>query len=232
MRFSDPLIRGALISRYKRFLADVRLEGGAVVTAHCANSGSMLGCDEPGAEVWLSPAHNPNRRLGYTWELVRVGATLVGINTGRPNRLVEEAIGAGTITELAGYDALRREVRYGAHSRIDLLLEGVGRPICWVEVKNVTLRRGEAAAFPDAVTARGAKHLDELARRAQAGERAVMVYLIQREDCRFFTLAADIDPAYAKALAAARRAGVETLAYRCRLTPEAITVDRPLAVDL
>lgn len=232
MRFPHPLRRGTLVQRYKRFLADVRLDDGEIVTAHCANSGSMLGCALPDSEVWLSPAANPERKLRHTWEMVRVGSTLVGINTSLSNHLVAEAIAAGTIVELAGYSHCRREVRYGTNSRIDLLLEDPQRPICWVEVKNVTLRQGDHAAFPDAVTARGAKHLNELAARARAGERAVMVYLVQREDCRAFTVADGIDPAYAAALGKARKAGVETLVYTCRLTPAAITVDRPLLIDL
>lgn len=141
MHFTSPLLRGVLIKRYKRFLADVTLENGEVVTAHCPNSGSMLSVDLPGSEVWLSRASNPKRKLGYTWELIRVGDDLVGINTNRPNALVAEAIESGTIAELAGYDAVRREVKYGQNSRIDLLLESPGRPQCYVEVKNVTLKR-------------------------------------------------------------------------------------------
>lgn len=236
MRFPDPLIPGRLVKRYKRFLSDIELEDGSVVTAHCANSGSMLSVKEPGSEVWLSPARNPNRKLKYTWELIRIGEALVGINTAHPNALVEEAVKDGTISELAGYETVRREVKYGKNSRIDLLLEGGGRPTCYVEVKNVTLKRddtpGGLAEFPDAVTARGAKHLVELSDMVAEGHRAVMVYLVQRPDCGRFTVAADIDPAYAEALEAARKAGVEALCYDCRVETDGIEVARPLPLAL
>jgi sugar fermentation stimulation protein A len=229
-------VRGTLVRRYKRFLTDVELAGGEVVVAHCANPGSMLSVNAPGAEVWLSPARNPERKLRYTWELVRVGTGLVGINTAHPNRLVEEAIGAGTITELDGYSSLRREVKYGRNSRIDLLLEDDGRPDCYVEVKNVTMRRGEddaaPAEFPDSVTARGTKHLAELSRMVAEGHRAVMVYLVQREDSRRFTIARDIDPVYAEALDDALASGVEVLCYGCRMSTTTIEVAAPIAFDL
>lgn len=236
MRFPDPLVSGTLVRRYKRFLADVELATGQVVVAHCPNPGSMLSCDAAGSEVWLSPARNPERRLRYTWELIRVGGGLVGINTAHPNALVAEALATGAIAELDGYDGFRREVRYGRSSRIDFLLAGGGLAPCYVEVKNVTMRRGakpdDAAEFPDAVTARGAKHLAELAAMAEAGSRAVMLYLVQREDSRRLTIAADVDPAYAGALERALAAGVEVIAYACRLSPEAIEVAQPVAVDL
>ncbi|MCH7485510.1 MAG: DNA/RNA nuclease SfsA [Proteobacteria bacterium] len=235
MRFPDPLIAGTLIRRYKRFLADVELTGGETVTAHCANSGSMLSVNEPGAEVWLSPARNPERKLRYTWEMIRVGGALVGINTSLPNGLVADAIGDGSIPELGGYATLRREVKYGRNSRIDLLLEGGDRQPCYVEVKNVTMRRdlspGAPAEFPDAVTARGTKHLGELSREAAGGARAVMVYLVQRHDADSFAIARDIDPAYGDALDAALDAGVETLCYGCRLSVDGIAVTGPLAFD-
>jgi sugar fermentation stimulation protein A len=236
MKFPDPLIRGTLVKRYKRFLADVQLESGGVVTAHCANPGSMLTVDAPGSEVWLSPSRNPERKLKYSWELIRVGKTLVGINTGHPNALVEEALRQGEIAELTGYGAIRREVKYGKNSRIDLLLEGNGRPTCYVEVKNVTMRRDLGAdgptEFPDAVTARGAKHLEELTAMVGQGARAAMLFLAQREDSRSFTVAGDIDPAYAEGLSRARAAGVEVLCYGCRVGVEEIRVDRPLALAL
>jgi sugar fermentation stimulation protein A len=231
MRFSAALVRGRLIRRYKRFLADIELEGGEVVVAHCANSGSMLSVDAPGSEVWLSPAANPERKLRWTWELIRVGDALVGINTGHPNRLVEEAVREGRIAELDGYATIRREVKYGRNSRIDLLLEGAGRPPCYVEVKNVTLlRQPGLAEFPDAVTARGAKHLEELAAMAAAGARAVMVYLVQRPDADRFAPAADIDPTYADGLRTALGRGVEAICRRCDVTPEGIEVASPLAI--
>ena len=230
MRFPDPLIRGRLIKRYKRFLSDHELDGGEIVVAHCANPGSMLGLNEPGAEVWLSPSRNPARKLKYSWELLRVAGSLVGINTAVPNGIVAEAIEAGRIPELAGYDSLRREVKYGRNSRIDILLDEADRSPCYVEVKNVHLKRGAFAEFPDSVTARGAKHLAEMSDMAAAGCRAVMVYLVQREDCNGFAIAGDIDPAYAHALGAARAVGVEAICYSCTLTTEAIDLDRALPI--
>lgn len=225
MRFPNPLVKGTLIKRYKRFLTDVELESGDMVTAHCANPGSMLGLTDPGLEVWLSPAVNPERKLRYTWEMVHDGRALVGINTAHPNGLVAEAIEAGTITELQGYGSRRREVKYGRNSRIDILLEGNG-PACYVEVKNVHLSRVPGAAeFPDSVTARGAKHLVEMTDMVAQGHRAIMVYLIQRDDCDHLSIAADIDPNYDEGLTRALESGVEAVAYSCKLTPEAITVE-------
>jgi len=237
MLFPDPLVRGALLARYKRFLADVALDDGRTVTAHCPNPGSMMGLNAPGAEVWLSPARNPARKLRYTWELLRFEGRLVGINTGHPNALVAEAIAAGTIAELGGYPQMRREVRYGENSRIDLLLTGDGRPDCYVEVKNVHLKRDPAtgrgaAEFPDCVTKRGAKHLGELSAMVAAGHRAVMVYVVQREDCDHFTLAADIDPGYDTAFAAARAAGVEALCYACKIAVDGISIAEPLPISV
>ncbi len=236
MKFPDPLIRGSLIRRYKRFLADVELadgpKAGEVVTAHCANPGSMLSVNEPGSEVWLSPARNPERKLKFTWELIRVGRSLVGINTQLPNAIVAEAVEAGTFPELGGYPSLRREVKYGENSRIDLLLENDGGDKCYVEVKNVTMKRDLSkdapAEFPDAVTTRGTKHLVELANMAGLGHRAVMFYLVQRQDAKSFAIAADIDPVYAEGLAAARKAGVEVLCYGCKLSKSEIRIESPL----
>lgn len=238
MRFSEPLIRGTLLRRYKRFLSDIVLEGGASTVAHCANPGSMIGLAEPGSEVWLSPNRNPAARLPWRWELVRAaGGALVCINTGHPNRVAAEAIAAGAIPELAGYRSQRREVKYGRNSRIDILLEDGARPPCHVEVKSVTLRRPDgahpgAAEFPDAVTKRGAKHLAELAAVAEAGQRAVMFYLVQREDCDHFRIADDIDATYAAALADARRRGVEAFCYTCSMSVEDLSVGRPLPLML
>ena len=230
MKFASPLVRGTLIKRYKRFLADVQLLDGTKVTAHCANSGSMLGVQDPGSPVWLSPNTNPKAKLPYRWELIEVGGALVGINTSHPNRIVEEAVLGGAIPELAGYDTARREVKYGRNSRIDLMLEGPGT--CYVEVKNVTLKRGHEAQFPDAVTARGTKHLHELADMVAAGHRSVMVYLAQRADCDRFTIADDIDQAYAAALRTAVQGGVELLAYQCHMATDEIRVERPLPIHL
>jgi sugar fermentation stimulation protein A len=229
MKFPAPLIRGTLIKRYKRFLADVLLDDGREVVAHCANSGSMLTVCEPGSEVWVSPAANPDRKLQFSWELIRIGRSLVGINTMHPNKLAAEAIANGTIVELQSYASIRREVKYGKNSRIDLLLESPARPPCFVEVKNVTLVRHKGLAeFPDSVTARGAKHLDELIDQAGLGNRAVMLYLAQRGDCTAFAACHDIDPIYGKGLIKAARAGVEILAYGCRVTAKEIKVVSPI----
>ena len=231
MRFEEVLVPATLVRRYKRFLADVELASGEVVTAHCANSGSMMGLAVPGSRVWLSPNRNPKAKLAWRWELEECEGGLVGINTSHPNRIVEEAIRAGQIAELTGYESLRREVPYGKNSRIDVLLEGE-KGLCFVEVKNVTLRRGGRAEFPDAVTARGAKHLDEMAEQVAQGHRAVMIYLIQRGDCGTFSVAADIDPAYAAALARAKAAGVEAYAYACSMSPKEICIRCPVPVVL
>lgn len=239
MRFDPPLSPGRLLKRYKRFLAEVVLDDGSVVVAHCANSGSMLGLAQPGSRIWLSRNTNPRAKLEWRWELVDDDGVWVGINTSRPNALVAQAIAEGALPELAGYATLRREVPYGRGSRIDILLQGPERPLAYVEVKSVTLRRREvgtqdadldAAAFPDAVTVRGAKHLGELAAVARAGGRAVMLYLAQRSDCRRFRLAADLDPAYAAAFRSARAAGVEALCYDCTLSPQEIRIRGSLPV--
>jgi len=236
MKFEPPLIPGKLIKRYKRFLTDVELAGGTVVVAHCANSGSMLSVNEPGADVWLSPANDPKRKLKYTWELIKIGNAMVGINTQHPNRIVYEAIEAGKIPELAGYDSQRREVKYGKNSRIDVLLESADKPKCYVEVKNTTLRRdltpGAPAEFPDSVTVRGAKHLVELGDMVEQGHRAVMFYLVQRDDASSFTVAADIDPTYAEHLTQAIKRGVEVIAYSCHVSPEEIEINAPVKIEL
>ena len=233
MRFPDPLIRGRLLRRYKRFLSDIELDSGEVVVAHCANPGAMLGLKDPGAPVWLSPSRNPKRKLKYSWELIRVHGHLVGINTALPNRIVEEAVAAQAVPELTGYPRLRREVPYGRNSRIDLLLECEDRPTCYLEVKNVHLmRRDGLAEFPDSVTKRGAKHLAELSDMARKGARAVMFFLVQRGDCSSFKVAADIDPDYDRALRAALDHGVEALCYSCRVGEDAIELDRRLPLML
>ncbi len=232
MRFPEPLIPGTLIRRYKRFLSDIELAGGETVVAHCANPGSMLGLNAPGSEVWVSKARNPSRKLRYSWELVRVNGHLVGINASLPNTLAEEALQAGKIPELAGYSSIRREIRYGRNSRIDLLLDGDGKPKCFVEVKNVHLKRGPSAEFPDAVTARGTKHLHELVDMVDRGARAIMLYVVQRGDCESFTVAADIDPGYAEALKQAREKGVEAICYGCNISLEGIEIESPLPLAL
>jgi sugar fermentation stimulation protein A len=227
MRFSSPLVPARLVQRYKRFLSDHLLDSGEAVTAHCANPGAMLGLAAPGARVWLSRSADPKRKLAHSWEIVEADGTLVGINTSHPNRLVEAAIRDGTVVELAGYAGLRAEVKYGRNSRIDLMLEDPQRGRAYVEVKNVHLmRRPGLAEFPDCVTARGAKHLEELGDQVAEGHRAVMVYLVQRGDADRFALAADLDPAYARAFERAIGRGVEAVAYACRVTAEEIAVER------
>jgi sugar fermentation stimulation protein A len=233
MKFATPLIRGRLIRRYKRFLADVMLDDGREVTATCPNTGSMLGLTAPGSIVWLSVSDSPTRKYPHTWEMVEAdlgaGPGLVGINTNHPNRIVAEAITAGAIPELSGYTTLRREVKYGLSSRIDILLEDPSKPLCYVEIKNVHLsRKLGLAEFPDSVTERGVKHLVELSAMVAAGHRAVMLYLVQRADAEHFAFARDIDPRYVTAFEAARMAGVEALAYVCEITPESVEIVRPV----
>ncbi len=261
MNFDPPLISGCLQRRYKRFFADVALDdpglletfGGAldevetgVAVAHCPNSGRMTTCAEPGWRAWLSPSTNPKRKLKWTLEVVEDGETggWVLVNTQRPNRVVEEGIVSGAVPSLLGYSSLRREVRYGENSRVDLLLEDEDRkPPCWVEVKSASLRVNDRpgpndawhrmAAFPDAVTARGAKHLDELALRVAAGDRAVLFFLLSRTDCDAVRPADDIDPAYGVALRRALATGVEVIAHRAEVSVEGVSLGRrvPVIVD-
>lgn len=235
--FPHPLISGRLVKRYKRFLADVEIAGAGLVTAHCPNPGSMMGLTDPGSAVWLSHSGAKTRKLPHTLEIVgaRIAGAevLTGVNTGLPNRIVEEGVLSGCISELAGYERLRREVRYGASSRIDMLLSAEGRPQCYVEVKNVHLvREAGLAEFPDCVTARGAKHLRELAAMVDAGHRAVMVFCVQRGDADAFRLADDLDPAYACGFREAVAAGVEAVCYRCRVSPAAIEVEKSIPILL
>lgn len=232
MKFAKALQPGTLVRRYKRFLSDVTLPDGQTITAHVANSGAMLGLSDPGLEVWLSHHPSPSRKLAWSWELTRIDGRLVGINTMHPNAIVAEAVAEGRIQPLTGYEEIRREVPYGVNSRVDLLLSSPDRPKCYVEVKNVHLKRDDAACFPDAVTARGTKHLRELSDMVSAGHRAVMLFLVQREDCRYFKPAWDIDPVYGHALVRAAAAGVEILCYDCRLTLEEIRLDQSLSLDL
>ena len=234
MKFPTPLLRGVLVKRYKRFLADIVLDDGREITAHCANPGSMMGVAPAGAPVWVSEHHGKGRKLPYSWELVEIDGTLVAINTSNPNKIAYEAVERGAIPELAGYKTLRREVKYGQSSRIDLLLEGGRRrKPCYVEVKNVhLLREPGLAEFPDSVTARGAKHLAELADMVNQGARAVMLYIVQRGDCRRFAPAADLDPTYAEALKSAVAQGVETLCYDCDITTSEVALRKALEVQL
>ncbi|MGZ3375566.1 MAG: DNA/RNA nuclease SfsA [Phenylobacterium sp.] len=225
MDFPQPLTRGTLVARYKRFFADVALDDGREITAHCPNPGAMLGLNTPGLRAWVSRSDDPKRKLAHTLELVEVDGGLVGINTMHPNRLVAEALAANHFTELTGYTGHRREVRYGLNSRVDFLLEGPGRPRCWLEIKNCHLRRaGTLAEFPDCIAARSLKHLKELTAMVEAGERAVMLFVVQRTDCDAFSACHDLDPAYAKGLTEAASRGVEVLAYACDISPTAIRV--------
>jgi sugar fermentation stimulation protein A len=207
------LIPGTLVRRYKRFLADVRLENGKSVTAHCPNSGSMTACCEPGRPVFISYHDNPRRKLAYTWELIQMPTSLVGVNTQVPNRLTAVAIEAGKVAALAGYTTVKREVKVGQRSRIDILLESQGRRPCYVEVKNCTLVTDGVARFPDAVTNRGQKHLDELQDLVAAGFRCAMFFLIQRMDAAVFMPADSIDPEYGRKLRKSSQNGVEIFAY-------------------
>jgi sugar fermentation stimulation protein A len=235
MRFPAPLIPATLVKRYKRFLADVVLPDGTAITAHVANPGAMTGLAAPGARVWLSKSDNPNRKLSHSWELVEVdfggGTELVGVNTGHPNPLVGAALAVGAIPALAGYDSIRREVKYGRNSRVDFLLESTARPSCYVEIKNVHLmRRRGLAEFPDAKTERGAKHLEELGDMVEQGHRAVMLFLIQIGSAERFTLARDIDPKYGAAYERARSRGVEAMAWKCRIEQGGIEIAEPVPI--
>jgi sugar fermentation stimulation protein A len=232
MQFEQPLIEGRLVRRYKRFLADVALQpGGEVVVAHCPNPGSMRTCMAEGGRVWLSRSDDPRRKLPYTWELAEVDGAMVCVNTARANAVVAEALASGVIAELRGFDQMRPEVRYGARSRVDFLLETGGRK-CYVEVKSVTLRGGDrVGAFPDAVTARGTRHLEELMAMVADGHRAVMLFCCNRTDARAMRPADEIDPLYGRTLRRAAAAGVELLAYRCAVSPRGIWVEERVPVE-
>ena len=234
MKFRKPLITGTLLKRYKRFLADIELDGGQVVTAHTPNTGSMLGCCEPGSRVWLSDSGNPERKYPLSWELVETTpGVLVGINTGLPNKLVIEGIRNGTITQLQGYTGIRREIRYGKEkSRIDLLLEGAGKPACYVEIKNVTMAQDGVGYFPDAVSERASKHLRELAEVAAQGKRGVICFCVQRKDIYEVRPAASIDGKYAATLRQVLYNGVEAIAWRADVSPYEISINKRLPVHM
>ena len=229
MLFPAPLVPATFVRRYKRFFADVVLADGTELTAHCPNPGAMLGLNTPGLPAWLSVSDNPKRKLSHTLELVEADGGLVGINTLLPNRLVAEALEAGTIPELSGYASVRREVKYGKASRVDFLLEDPARGRCWLEVKNVHLMRTPGLAeFPDCVAARSTRHLEELADQAAAGDRAVALFVVQLTDCEAFSACADLDPAFARGLEAAAAAGVEVMAWACEVHPGEVTIRRAL----
>ncbi|AYD00947.1 DNA/RNA nuclease SfsA [Neorhizobium sp. NCHU2750] len=229
MHFDPPLIPATLVQRYKRFLFDAILEDGTEITGSCPNTGSMRGLTTPGSRIWLSEHDNPAgksrpaRKYRHVFEMIEADGEMVGVNTGMPNRLTEEAIRAGLVPSLAGYRTILREQKYGRNSRIDFLLKGDGLPDAYVEVKNVHFSRAPGLAeFPDTVTKRGAKHLEELGDMAEAGHRAVMIYLIQRGDCDRFSICGDLDPFYAAAFSRAKERGVEAYALKCDVTPAGI----------
>ncbi len=227
-----PLTRGILIQRYKRFLADIELETGEKVTAHCPNSGSMKGCAIPGSQVWLSQSDNPKRKYKYTWELIKVPQTLIGINTMVPNKLVKQSIENGLIKELSGYDRVKAEVKTSSHTRLDLLLENEDKEKCYVEIKNCTLVEDGIAMFPDAVTTRGQKHLDELVGLVSSGHRGVIFFLIQRMDAKAFKPAEMIDKVYAQKLRRAVQKNVEIIAMDTVINMQEIRIRNAVPVDL
>jgi sugar fermentation stimulation protein A len=232
MRFQTDLVPARLIRRYKRFLADCTLDDGTEITAHCANPGSMMGLAEPGTLVWLEPNNDPKKKLNYGWRLVdHENGHFTGVDTSLPNRVLRVALESREIAALSAYTAVQPEVKYGENSRVDFLLRGDGLPDAYVEVKSVTLCRTPALAeFPDSVTARGTKHMNDLAQVARMGHRAVLLYLVQRTDCAFVDIAHDIDPKYAAAHADATKAGVETLCIGTQISTQGITVAAPLAL--
>ena len=234
MRFQTDLIPARLIRRYKRFLADCILEDGREITAHCANPGSMMGLADEGMKVWLEPNDDPKRKLNFGWRLIEhENGHFTGVDTSVPNRALRETLEQQRIPELAAYETVRPEVKYGEKSRIDFLLTQDRLPDCYVEVKSVTLSRTVGQAeFPDSVTKRGAKHLQELSNMVAQGHRAVMLYLVQRTDCTSFTLASDIDQVYHAAYLAARDAGVETLCIGTKITAQEILIEAPITIQI
>ncbi|MBZ9653692.1 DNA/RNA nuclease SfsA [Phyllobacterium lublinensis] len=223
MIFTAPLVTGRLVQRYKRFLADVILDDGSPIVSSVPNTGSMLGLTDPGIRVWLSLSDGAKRKYPHTLQMVEAQGTMVGINTGLPNRIAEEAIVSGLLPPLSGYAELKREQKYGVNSRIDILLHAPDRPSAYVEVKNVHFsRQSGLAEFPDSPTARGTKHLDELGNMVESGHRSVMLYVIQRADCDCLKICGDLDPAYAAAFERATRRGVEAYAVKCHITPNGI----------
>ena len=230
MKFDKPLTHGTLIQRYKRFLADVKLDDGEKTTAHCTNSGSMKSCLEEGAEVYMTPVDDPKRKTKFTWEMIKINGSWVGINTNVPNRIAFEAVQNNKIEQLSGYDTVKREVTF-ENSRFDIYAENSQEKV-FIEVKNVTLKDGKFARFPDAVTKRGKKHLESLMRVKEQGMRAVMLYVIQRKDIDIFAPAGDIDPEYAEILVQAFRKGVEIIPVQASVTPEEIKISNEIPFEL
>ena len=231
-----PLVLGTLIRRYKRFLADITLETGETITAHCPNSGSMKGCAVPGSIVFLSQSDSPKRKYRYTWELVKVPGTFIGINTQVPNKFVKECIEKGLIPELSDYDRVTGEVKTSAHTRLDLVLEKRGSfensGKCYVEIKNCTLVEEGMAMFPDAVTERGQKHLEELEKLVSLGHRGVIFFLVQRMDAKGFSPADKIDRAYGEKLRKAFKNGVEIMVWDTVINTQCIRIGHPLPIYL
>ncbi len=229
MDFPSPLERGRLVQRYKRFFADVLMDDGREITAHCPNPGAMLGLNTPGLPAWLSRSDGPRRKLAHTLELVEADGGLVGINTLSPNRIVAEALAGNRIPELAGYASVRREVKYGEASRVDFLLTDPDRPACWLEIKNCHLMRTPGRAeFPDCVAARSARHLRELEAMVATGDRAVAMFVVQRTDCEAFSACHDLDPVFARGLEHAADAGVEVLVHACAMTMTGVNLAQRL----
>lgn len=230
MEYAAPLSSAVLITRYKRFLADVTLDDGSQTTLHCPNTGSMKNCLYPGKRVWFSTSDNPKRKYAHTWELAEDDrGNLIGINTARANQLAEEAIGLGQITELQGYELIRREVKYGnENSRIDLLLSGGQTPDCYIEVKSCTLLDKDWGLFPDAVSTRGQKHLRELMEMKRRGYRAVLLFVVQHQGIHRVAPAEAIDSKYAALLREAMAAGVEVLAYGCMMNNKGLQLNIPI----
>lgn len=232
MQFQTPLVPARLIRRYKRFLADIELQNGQTVTAHCANPGSMMGLADEGSKIWVEPNDDPKKKLKFGWRLIEhETGHFTGVDTSLANKVIKEALTTRRVPGLDGFDTCRPEVRYGTNSRIDFLLSSAGLPDTYIEVKSVTLQRQNGLAeFPDSVTARGTKHLGELQHMVKAGQRAVMLYLVQRTDCTHFDVAHDIDPAYAAAYKNARAMGVELRCFAAQISPERIDLGAELAI--
>lgn len=227
MLLPQPMARGVIVQRYKRFFVDLVLDDGRAITAHVPNPGAMLGLKDPGLAAWVSWSGDPKRKLPWTLQLVEADGGLVGVNTMNPNKLVAEALAADAIPELSGYMTIRPEVKYSQASRVDFLLTHPERPPCWLEVKNCHYRRdGTLAEFPDCVAARSAKHLKDLAAEVAKGARAVQLFVVQRTDCDHFAACEDLDPVYAKGLDDAAAAGVEVLCYRCDISPTEVRISR------